>query len=124
MKSLFAAWCLLTCLALGWHEHAIRQEHSHSTAAHAAAIAANDNAMTVSRWQATLAADVTSSMGTHRLELDRRMAGLCAAVYTLTRVVPGRVAMVREAMEACPGLPQETAGSYERLDPVAYRRRR
>ena len=124
MRALAFAWLVCISFACGWLLHLQRTEHSHSASSHAAAIAANDNAMTVSRWQATLAADVTSSMGTHRLELDRRMAGLCAAVYTLTRVVPGRVAMVREAMEACPGLPQETAGSYERLDPVAYRRRR
>ena len=122
MRALAFTWLVCLSFACGWLLHLQRSEHDHATTSHAAAIKANDNAMAVSRWQATLAADVTSAMGTHRLELDRRMAGLCAAVYTLTRVVPGRVAMVREAMEACPGLPAATAGAHVKLEPGRGRR--
>ena len=122
MRSLFLLQFLLTAAAIGWVVHAQRQEHAHYTAVGETAVKAAANASLVAGWQASFAADVTSSMGTHRLELDRRMAGLCAAVYTLTRVVPGRVAMVREAMEACPGLPVETAGAHVKLEPVRRKR--
>ena len=124
MRALFLLQFLLTAGSVGWALHRQTQEHSHSTTSHAAAIAANDNAMTVSRWQASLAAEVTTVLGDADTEMRRLVAGLCEGLYVLARTVPNRTDVPAAARRVCPGLPEQTAGSYERLDPVAYRRRR
>ena len=124
MRALFLLQFLLTAGSVGWALHRQTQEHDHATTSHAAAIAANENAMTVSRWQATLAADVHSSIGDADTEMRRLVAGLCEGLYALARTVPNRTDVPAAARRVCPGLPAETAGSYEKLDPVAYRRRR
>ena len=124
MRTLAFTWLVCISFACGWLLHLQSTEHAHATTSHAAAIAANDNAMTVSRWQATLAADVHSSIGDADDEMRRLVAGLCEGLYALARTVPNRTDVPAAARRACPGLPEETAGAHERLDPVAYRRRR
>ena len=122
MRTLFLVWMILVTAAVGVAFHRQTQEHDHATTSHAAAIAANENAMTVSRWQATLAADVHSSIGDADTEMRRLVAGLCEGLYALARTVPNRTDVPAAARRVCPGLPQETAGSYERLDPGRGRR--
>jgi hypothetical protein len=124
VRALFAAWSLLTCLALGWHEHAIRQADSHAHGAGDTAVKVDANARLVASWQASLSASVQTAIGDAEVEVRRRLDGICEGLYALARTVPHRADVPRAAREVCPGLPEQTAGAHEKLDPLAYRRGR